>query len=142
MLRTWSVRLEAMKLTESVRSRHVPDTPATSAWPPSFPSVPTSLATRVTSAANERSWSTIVLSVHGVLLAQVAGRHGGGHLGDVADLVGQVGRHEVHGVGQVLPRARRSRDLGLSTELSFRSHFPRDSGHLGGEARELIDHRV
>ena len=27
MLRTWSVRLRAMKLTESVRSFHVPDTP-------------------------------------------------------------------------------------------------------------------
>ena len=44
-----------MELTESVRSFHVPATPCTSAWPPSFPSVPTSRATRVTSAANERS---------------------------------------------------------------------------------------
>ncbi len=55
MLRTWPVRLLAMKLTESVRSFQVPDTPSTFAWPPSFPSVPTSRATRVTSAANERS---------------------------------------------------------------------------------------
>ena len=43
--------------------RQVPDTPSTSAWPPSLPSVPTSLATRVTSAANEDSWSTIRLIV-------------------------------------------------------------------------------
>ena len=63
MLRTWSVRFEAIEFTFSVRPRHVPDTPATSAWPPSLPSVPTSLATRVTSAANELSWSTIVLMV-------------------------------------------------------------------------------
>jgi hypothetical protein len=49
--------------TFSVRPRHVPDTPSTSAWPPSLPSVPTSRATRVTSAANERSCSTIVLMV-------------------------------------------------------------------------------
>jgi hypothetical protein len=48
-------------LTESVRSFHVPATPGTSAWPPSLPSVPTSRATRVTSEANPRSWSTIVL---------------------------------------------------------------------------------
>ena len=41
----------------------MPDTPRTSAWPPSLPSVPTSLATRVTSAANELSVSTIVLMV-------------------------------------------------------------------------------
>ena len=34
---------------------HVPATPCTSACPPSLPSVPTSRATRVTSAANERS---------------------------------------------------------------------------------------
>ena len=63
MERTWSVRFEAMKFTFSVRLRHVPDTPSTSAWPPSLPSVPTSLATRVTSAANALSWSTIVLIV-------------------------------------------------------------------------------
>ena len=65
MLRTCDVRLDAMEFTESVRSFQVPDTPSTFAWPPSFPSVPTSRATRVTSAANERSWSTIVSSVIG-----------------------------------------------------------------------------
>ena len=63
MARTWVVRLPASWLTFSVSPRQVPDTPSTSAWPPSLPSVPTSLATRVTSAANEDSWSTIVLMV-------------------------------------------------------------------------------
>ena len=63
MLRTCAVRLPAIEFTESVRSFHVPATPRTSAWPPSFPSVPTSRATRVTSAANELSWSTMVLIV-------------------------------------------------------------------------------
>ena len=63
MLRTWPVRLLAMKLTLSVRSFHVPPTPGTCAWPPSLPSVPTSRATRVTSPANALSWSTIVLMV-------------------------------------------------------------------------------
>jgi hypothetical protein len=61
--RTWLVRLPAMKLTLSVRSFHVPATPFTFAWPPRIPSVPTSRATRVTSAANDDSWSTIVLMV-------------------------------------------------------------------------------
>ena len=55
MPRTCSVRLRAMTLTLSVSSRHVPDTPRTSAWPPSTPSRPTSRATRVTSEANESS---------------------------------------------------------------------------------------
>ncbi len=61
MLRTCAVRLPHIALTESVRSFQVPATPGTMAWPPSLPSVPTSRATRVTSEANERSWSTIVL---------------------------------------------------------------------------------
>ena len=52
-----------MKFTDSVRSFQVPDTPSTRAWPPRIPSEPTSRATRVTSEANERSWSTIVLIV-------------------------------------------------------------------------------
>ncbi len=63
MSRTWSVRLDAMKFTDSVRSRHVPLTPRTWAWPPSLPSVPTSRATRVTSSAKDPSWSTMVLMV-------------------------------------------------------------------------------
>ncbi len=52
-----------MEFTESVSAFHVPDTPGTSAWPPSAPSVPTSRATRVTSSAKPESWSTIVLTV-------------------------------------------------------------------------------
>ncbi|MNQ60477.1 hypothetical protein D3C85_747580 [compost metagenome] len=52
-----------MPLTDSVRSRQVPDTPRTLAWPPSLPSVPTSRATRVTSSAKLESWPTMVLMV-------------------------------------------------------------------------------
>ena len=63
MPRTWLVRFEAMKFTLSVRSFQVPATPGTCACPPSLPSVPTSRATRVTSAAKARSWSTIALMV-------------------------------------------------------------------------------
>ena len=55
MSRSCTVRLDGHALTLSVRSFHVPDTPLTFAWPPSLPSVPTSFATRVTSAANELS---------------------------------------------------------------------------------------
>ena len=101
MLRTWPVRLLAIEFTLSVRSFHVPATPGTSAWPPSLPSVPTSRATRVTSAAKAFSWSTIVLMVffssqnfalhvHRDLARQVAARHGRRHFGDVAHLAGQV----------------------------------------------------
>ena len=63
MFRTWPVRLSAIRFTLSVRSFQVPVTPTTCAWPPSLPSVPTSLATRVTSDAKAFSWSTMVLMV-------------------------------------------------------------------------------
>ena len=63
MLRTWLVRLPAMKLTVSVRSFQVPETPGTSAWPPRCPSVPTSRATRVTSSAKARRVSAMELMV-------------------------------------------------------------------------------
>ncbi|CAM5713885.1 hypothetical protein SANTM175S_07822 [Streptomyces antimycoticus] len=52
-----------MLLTDWVRSFHVPETPCTSAWPPNWPSVPTSRATLVTSSAKDDSWSTIVFRV-------------------------------------------------------------------------------
>jgi hypothetical protein len=63
MFRTCPVRFDAIQFTLSVRSFHVPATSGTSACPPSFPSVPTSRATRLTSDANAFSWSTIVLIV-------------------------------------------------------------------------------
>src|SRR5688500_341480 len=63
MLRTCEVRYDAIEVTDSVKSFHVPATPCTSAWPPNLPSLPTSRATRVTSAANDDNWSTIVLIV-------------------------------------------------------------------------------
>ena len=52
-----------MVLTDSVRSFHEPDIPRTRACPPSLPSVPTSLATLVTSSVNAESWSTSPLTV-------------------------------------------------------------------------------
>jgi hypothetical protein len=57
--RTWSVRLAAIELTEPVRSRQIPKTPFTSACTPRWPSVPTSRVTRVSSAEDDLSWSTI-----------------------------------------------------------------------------------
>ena len=97
MLRTWAVRFDAMKLTLSVRSFQVPATPGTCAWPPSLPSVPTSRATRVTSRGEGvelvhhrvdgvLELEDLALHVDGDLARQVAARHRGGHLGDVAHL--------------------------------------------------------
>ncbi len=142
-----------MELTLSVRSFQVPETPRTCAWPPRRPSVPTSRATRVTSAANDDSWSTIVLivvlqledlalDVDGDLLREVAGRDRLGDVGDVAHLRGQVRRHQVDRVGQVRPRAGDALHFGLAAELAFGADLARDARHLGGERAQLVDHRV
>ena len=63
MARTCEVRFPASWFTLSVRSRQVPAAPGTFAWPPSLPSMPTSRATAVTSAAKVRSVSVMPLIV-------------------------------------------------------------------------------
>ena len=153
MLRTWPVRFAAMEFTLSVRSFQVPATPGTAAWPPSFPSVPTSRATRVTSEANDRSWSTIVLMVSFscrisprtstvILRDRSPLRDGGGHLRDVAHLAGQVAGHEVHVVGEIFPGAGHAGHDGLAAELAFGADLARHARHFGGEGTQLVHHRV
>ena len=80
--------------------------------------------------------------VDGDLLRQVAAGDGGRHLGDVAHLSGQVRRHRVDVVGQVLPRTGDARHLRLAAELAFGADLAGNARHLAGEAVELIDHRV
>ena len=69
-------------------------------------------------------------------------RDGGRHLGDVAHLAGEVRRHRVDVVGQVLPRAGDARHLRLAAELAFGADFARHAGHFRREGVELVDHRV
>ena len=153
MLRTWPVRFSAIRLTLSVRSFQVPATPSTRAWPPSLPSVPTSRATRVTSEAKRvelvdhdvdrvLQLEDLALHLDGDLLGKVARGDGGGHLGDVADLAGEVGRHGVDVVGEVLPGAGDALHVRLAAQLALGADLAGDAGHLGGEGGELLDHRV
>src|SRR5213078_1898138 len=65
-----------------------------------------------------------------------------GDLGDVADLRGQVRRHEVHVVGQVAPGTGDALDLRLTAELAFGTHLAGHPGDLVGERGQLVDHRV
>jgi hypothetical protein len=100
---TWPVRLLAMELTLSVRSFHVPATPSTRPGRRACPPCRPSRATRLTSPANgvelvhhrvdgvlERE--DLALDLDRDLRGEVAVRHGGGHVGDVAHLRGQVRR--------------------------------------------------
>ena len=80
--------------------------------------------------------------VHRDLLGQVAAGDGGRDVGDVANLRGQVRRHEVHVVGQILPGAGNTGDLRLAAELSFGADLARDARHFRREGVQLIHHRV
>jgi len=153
MFRTCVVRLPAMPFTESVRSFHCAAHALDAGLAAELALVPTSRATRVTSDANDRSWSTIVLMVflqlqelalhvHRDLLGQVAVGDGGGHLGDVPHLAGQVAGHAVDGVGHVLPRPGHALHLGLAAELALGAHLAGHPGHFRGERRQLVHHRV
>ena len=119
MLRTWPVRFDAIEV--DVVGEVLPGAarrPCTSAWPPSLPSVPTSLRD-ARDLGGERAQlidhrvdgvlqlEDLALHVDGDLLREVAVGDGGRDLGDVAHLVGQVAGQHVDVVGQILPRAAR-----------------------------------
>ena len=153
MLRTCAVRLPAMKLTLSVRSFQVPATPGTCAWPPSLPSVPTSRATRVTSEAkrvelvHHRVDGVLQLEdfaahVDGDLARQVAARHGGRHLGDVAHLVGQVAAIELTESVRSFQVPATPGTMRLAAELAVGADLARHARHFRGERAQLVDHRV
>src|SRR5258706_401218 len=156
MLRTCEVRLPAIEFTESVRSFQVPATPFTFACPPSLPSVPTSRATRVTSAANDESWSTIVLMVFfnsrispftsTVIFRETSPRATAvvtsAMLRTLPVRLWPIEIHPLPPRGPLLPRPGHPLPLRLPAELSFRSHFPRDARHFRGERAELVHHLV
>ncbi len=62
----------------------------------------------------------LALDVDGDLLGEVAVGDGLGHVGDIADLAGEVAGHEVDAVGQVFPGAGDVADVGLSAQLALR----------------------
>ena len=84
----------------------------------------------------------LAANLDGDLARHVAARDRGGDRRDVADLVGQVRRHLVDVVGQLLPRAADADDRGLAAELALGTDLARDARDLVGEPAQLIDHRV
>src|SRR5262249_30051153 len=69
--------------------------------------------------------------VHRSLLGQVALGDSGRDLGNVADLAGQVRRHRVDAVGQILPGAGDAAHDGLAAELALGTDLAGDAGDLG-----------
>src|SRR5204863_245303 len=49
---------------------------------------------------------------------------------------------EIHGVGQIFPRAGNAFNARLTAERTFRTHFARYTRHFRRERTELIHHRV
>src|SRR5439155_1164696 len=76
------------------------------------------------------------------LLREIAAGDRGGDLGDVANLCGQVRGHEVDVVGQVLPGAGDSADVGLSAQAPFGADLARHARYFRRERVELVDHRI
>src|SRR4029078_7019601 len=73
---------------------------------------------------------------------QVALRDRGRDFGDVADLAGQVRRHRVDAVGQVLPSAGDAAHHGLAAELAFGADLARHARDFRGKGVELVHHGV
>ncbi len=57
-------------------------------------------------------------------------------------MFGEVGRHHVYVIGEILPRSRNSRDLGLSAELAFRADIAGHAGDFASECVELVHHGI
>src|SRR5262249_40673777 len=68
-----------------------------------------------------RELEDLAFDVDGDLSGEIAVGDRGRHLGDVADLGGEVAGHRVDGVGEVAPRARHALHSGLAAELAFRT---------------------
>ena len=77
-----------------------------------------------------------------ILRDKIALRHRRGHFRDVSDLVGQVARHGVDAIRQILPGAGDAFHFRLAAEFAFGSHFARHARHFAGERVELIHHDV
>ena len=84
----------------------------------------------------------LALYVHGDFAREVAAGHGGGDFGDVPHLTGEVVRHRVDVVREILPRASHIRHLSLSAELALCAYFARHPAHLGGKGVQLIHHGI
>src|SRR5262249_43819491 len=82
------------------------------------------------------------LHVGSDLARQVAVGDGSGHLGNVAYLTGEVARHGVDTVGQVLPGTGDTWYDGLTTETALGTDFACDACDFRSERPQLVDHGI
>ncbi len=75
-------------------------------------------------------------------MAQVAAGDGGDDFDDAAHLVGEIGGHDVHVVGEIFPDAGHAGDLRLAAQFAFGTDFARDTRHFGRESVQLVHHGI
>ena len=80
--------------------------------------------------------------VDGNFLSEVAGGDSGRHFSDITDLAGQIARHQIDTVGEILPRPRDAFDERLSSQLPFGSDLASHTRDLRRERAQLVDHRI
>ena len=84
----------------------------------------------------------LALRFHRQVLLEVAVGDRGHHLDDAAHLLGEVRRHHVDGVGQVLPGAGDARHRCLAAQSAFGADFARHARHFRRKGVELVHHRI
>ena len=84
----------------------------------------------------------LAADVHGDLLRKIAVGNGRGDFRDVAHLRRQVVGHGVDAVGEILPGAGHTDDVGLAAQPAFGADFASHTRHFTGESVELVHHRV
>src|SRR5262249_39670559 len=80
--------------------------------------------------------------VYSQLLREHPVRNGRHDFHNTAHLLGEVSRHDVNVVRQILPRTGYTGHLRLTSEFALRTDFTGDAGHFRGKCIELIHHGV
>ncbi len=73
---------------------------------------------------------------------QIALCHSRRHFGDGSHLGGEIGREKVDVTGQIFPRSRGARNVGLTAEAAFDTNLTCHRRHLIGEERQRVRHVV
>src|SRR5262249_8299646 len=84
----------------------------------------------------------LAADIDGDLLGEITVCNGGGDLGNVAHLRGQVAGHRVGAVVGGLSGAGEGAHRCLTAKTALGADLTRDTRHLGSEGVELVDHRV
>ena len=84
----------------------------------------------------------LALGGHRQILFQVPVGQRRHHLHDAAHLFGEIGGHDVDGVGEVLPGAGDPGHLCLTAQATLGADFARHARDLAGKTVELVDHGV